>query len=49
MVAAVFIGTFTATYIWLRKVARATIINSIFDSGLMALTFITAGRVWGLI
>lgn len=49
MVAAVFIGTFTATYIWLRKVARAPIINSIFDSGLMALTFITAGRVWGLI
>lgn len=49
MAAAVFIGTFTATYIWLRKVARAPIINSIFDSGLMALTFITAGRVWGLI
>ena len=49
MVAAVFIGTFTATFIWLRKVARAPIINSILDSGLMALAFITAGRVWGLI
>ena len=49
MVAAVFIGTFTATYIWLRKVARAPISNSILDSGLMALAIITAGRVWGLI
>ena len=45
----VFLTTFLVTYIWLRKVARAPIINSIFDSGLMALTFITAGRVWGLI
>ena len=49
MVAAVFIGTFSATFIWLRKVARAPIINSIFDSGLMAMVIITAGRVWGLI
>ena len=49
MVAAVFIGTFSATYLWLRKAAGAPIINSILDSGLMALVIITAGRVWGLI
>ena len=49
MVALVFGGTFFATFIWLRKVARAPISNSILDSGLMALVIITAGRVWGLI
>lgn len=45
----VFLTTFLVTFVWLRKVARAPISNSILDSGLMALAIITAGRVWGLI
>ena len=49
MVPTVFIGTFFATYIWLRRAAGAAVINAIAGSALMALAFITAGRVWGLI
>ena len=49
MVAAVFCGTYSATYLWLRRAAGASVINAIMGSGLMALAFITAGRVWGLI
>lgn len=45
----VFLTTFLVTYIWLRRAAGAAVINAIMGSGLMALAFITAGRVWGLI
>ena len=49
MVAITFISTFTATYLWLRKAAGAAVLNAVMGSSLMALAFITAGRVWGLI
>ena len=49
MAAAVFSGTFAATFIWLRRAAGAAVSNAIMGSVLMALTFITAGRIWGLI
>ena len=49
MVAAVFIGTFSATYFWLRKAAGAAVLDAVMGSSLMALAFITAGQVWGLI
>lgn len=49
MVVVVSCGTYSATYLWLRIVAGATVINSIVGSTLMALAVITAGRVWGLI
>ena len=49
MVTTVFIGTFTITYLWLRKAAGAAVLNAVMGSSLMALAFITAGRVWGLI
>ncbi len=49
MVAVVFGGTFTVTYLWLRRAAGAAVSNAIAGSVLMALAFITAGRVWGLI
>lgn len=48
MVATVFIGTFSATYFWLRKAAGAAVSNAIAGSALMALAIVTAGRVWGL-
>ena len=50
MVAAVvFGGTFTATYLWLRRAAGAAVSNAIAGSVLMALAIVTAGRVWGLV
>ena len=49
MVAVVFAGTFSATYFWLRKAAGAAVLDAVMGSSLMALAFITAGRVWGLI
>ena len=49
MVVAVFCGTYSATYLWLRIVAGATVINSIAGSVLMALAIVTVGRVWGLV
>lgn len=49
MVAITFTATFTATYLWLRKAAGAAVLNAVMGSSLMALAFITAGRVWGLI
>ena len=49
MVAAVLGGTFSATYLWLRRAAGAAVSNAIAGSVLMALAIVTAGRVWGLI
>ena len=49
MAAAVFSGTFSATYLWLRRAAGASVSNAIAGSALMALAWITAGRVWGLV
>ena len=49
MVAITFISTFTATYFWLRKAAGAAVLNAVMGSSLMALAFITACRIWGLI
>lgn len=49
MVVAIFCGTYSATYLWLRLAARASVLNAVMGSSLMALAFITAGRVWGLI
>lgn len=49
MVAITFTATFTTTYLWLRKAAGAAVLNAVMGSSLMALAFITAGRVWGLI
>lgn len=49
MTAVVFCGTFSATYLWLRRAAGAAVSNAIMGSGLMALAWITAGRIWGLI
>lgn len=48
MAAVVFSGTFTATFIWLRRAAGASVSNGIAGAALMALAWITAGRVWGL-
>ena len=48
MVAAVSCGTFSATYLWLRRAAGAAVSNAIAGSALMALAIVTAGRVWGL-
>ena len=48
MAAVVFGGTFTATYHWLRRAAGAAVSNAIAGSALMALAWVTAGRVWGL-
>ena len=44
----VFCGTYSATYHYLRRAAGAAVSNAIAGSALMALAWITAGRVWGL-